>query len=558
MLLSLPVSKEAPDNVSRVKAARPLCRPASTPTPRLRRRLPCFGRRPRTKGWWKGKDGAWKELGKEAPERGARNSAARAWGALSPSPERALRCARRATHRHQRRLLLPLRHRRRPDAVRQVRPVVPHALPRPSDGDAARGRLVLPGAHGPAQPRQGPRHAGRRRRAGAAQRRRRDAAKPPRVDASRYQVAPRRKLAGAARSAERARRAAGSCMWCPARIDDDDLLELLGFARRLAHNRFRSDAFFNELVMTHLHLCDYNRVVAGHALLRASEKLAALPTAAWEELQADGHAEGDVIVALLRDAHGAARLMRGAPPGMLAVSLPAAARGATLAALEPEPEPEPEAAHRSRGRRVGGAPRHPAWDLRGGAAAAATAVARLEQLQKLLADGAGARRRSRVRPRTLVASPPACPEVRRRIVGTRCAVGVSAHGADGAARSAWLRFANRASRCRWSRCASCCAVLHEARRRGRGRSPKDVARQVLCARSTCCTRTPRLWASRCPPRTRRPLRRASAPAKWMGIVNNHVSAATFRMTRSRPSPPPTAASADVRARGWDADARPAA
>ena len=120
--------------------------------------------------------------------------------------------------------------------------------------------------------------------------------KPPRVDASRYQVAPPAQLAGAARSAERARaEAAGSCMWCPARIDDDELLELLGFARRLAHNRFRSDAFFNELVMTHLHLCDYNRVVAGHALLRASEKLAALPTAAWEELQADGHAEGDVI-----------------------------------------------------------------------------------------------------------------------------------------------------------------------------------------------------------------------------------------------------------------------
>ena len=138
--------------------------------------------------------------------------------------------------------------------------------------------------------------------------------KPPRVDASRYQVAPPAQLAGAARSAERARaEAAGSCMWCPARIGDDDLLELLGFARRLAHNRFRSDAFFNELVMTHLHLCDYNRVVAGHALLRASEKLAALPTAAWEELQADGHAEGDVIAALLRDAHGAARLMRGAP-----------------------------------------------------------------------------------------------------------------------------------------------------------------------------------------------------------------------------------------------------
>ena len=80
---------------------------------------------------------------------------------------------------------------------------------------------------------------------------------------------------GAAPSA-RAPRRRESCMWCPARIDDDDLLELLGFARRLAHNRFRSDAFFNELVMTYLHLCDYNRVVAGHALLRASEKLAAL------------------------------------------------------------------------------------------------------------------------------------------------------------------------------------------------------------------------------------------------------------------------------------------
>ena len=217
--------------------------------------------------------------------------------------------------------------------------------------------------------------------------------KPPRVDASRYQVAPPAQLAGAARSAERARaEAAGSCMWCPARIGDDDLLELLGFARRLAHNRFRSDAFFNELVMTHLHLCDYNRVVAGHALLRASEKLAALPTAAWEELQADGHAEGDVIVALLRDAHGAARLMRGAPPGMLAVSLPAAARGTTLAALCDGDEGEMGRRLASHGDAEWEARREAigTWEAEVGAAAATAEGLRLEQLQKLLADGAAA------------------------------------------------------------------------------------------------------------------------------------------------------------------------
>ena len=148
-------------------------------------------------------------------EPGARSSGrARNFCAPLSQPWRALRCARRATHRHQRRLLLPLRHRRRPDAVRQVRPVVPHALPRPSDGDAARGRLVLPGAHGKAQPRQGPRHAGRRRRAGAAQRRRRDAAQAAastrRATRWRWRSSPAPRAPPSARAPRRRGRACGA------------------------------------------------------------------------------------------------------------------------------------------------------------------------------------------------------------------------------------------------------------------------------------------------------------------------------------------------------------
>ena len=83
-----------------------------------------------------------------------------------PAPARApdtRALARRRARGHERRLLTPVRRRRRPSPLRPLRPPVPHVLPRPAARGGARRGVGVPSAQARAQQRlQG---AGRARRA---------------------------------------------------------------------------------------------------------------------------------------------------------------------------------------------------------------------------------------------------------------------------------------------------------------------------------------------------------------------------------------------------------
>lgn len=105
---------------------------------------------------------------------------------------------------------------------------------------------------------------------------------------------------------------------------------LFAFGRRLVRRDFPSDPRFTEQLMTHLHLCDYDVLTAKHVLLAVFELLASLPEKALEEARALGFRDGELLMALLREAHGVGR-------GMMAGAVPYVAPAHGLEAPQPQP-----------------------------------------------------------------------------------------------------------------------------------------------------------------------------------------------------------------------------
>ena len=146
--------------------------------------------------------------------------------------------------------------------------------------------------------------------------------KPARVDATKYQIGPTALLSSAARDAEIASGSgerAGRLKWRPASCSDQALAELLFFCHRLVGSRTCSEERFDEHALSHLHLVHYRMPLAKRTLLAASRWIAGLPGELGEQVKAQGHADGELLMSVVGRAHadaGLEGLMHNIAPGL--------------------------------------------------------------------------------------------------------------------------------------------------------------------------------------------------------------------------------------------------
>mmetsp|Transcript_10678 Transcript_10678/g.30899 ORF Transcript_10678/g.30899 Transcript_10678/m.30899 type:complete len:1881 (+) Transcript_10678:509-6151(+) len=155
--------------------------------------------------------------------------------------------------------------------------------------------------------------------------------RPPRVDPSKYQAVVPAILPLEKRAAMR-KFDASAPLWLPGRVSVIELIRLLAFSHRLVECSFSSPLLFNEQAMVHLHICEYQTDLAKHMMLEAWRLIEALPALQRDEIRTLGHSDGDLLMAVLYEAHGGTHrpwhIPRGAPT--CEVPLPRALQGVQL------------------------------------------------------------------------------------------------------------------------------------------------------------------------------------------------------------------------------------